>query len=120
MVMTAEELAARQAQHKRNEAAAELLTWAQMVRLQPGLDRLLKEIEAVKDDKTRPGFCANAWWYGFGSRAELGFKSRFIYLVGFHCRNADPRMRTMAAYDKALHRLYQALPNCRNCNCIGM
>ena len=75
------------------------MNWQEIVRLQPALDRLLKEVKAVKDDKTKPAFCANAWWYGYGSRAGLGFKERLVCMVGFHSR--EPRLRTMEAYDLA-------------------
>jgi hypothetical protein len=98
------------------DAKTKSMTWSQMVAVEPALGSLLAEIRKVKDDKTKPAFCANAWWYGYGSRADCGFKARFIYLVGFHATKKE--LRTMEAYSFAYNKLYSALPDCRNCQCL--
>jgi hypothetical protein len=91
------------------------LTWARLVELEPRLAELLAEIRRVKDDKRRSEFCANGAWYG--TYDTEGFKPRFASLVGFEAKG-PAELKTMAAYDLAYEKLYQALPNCRNCFCI--
>jgi hypothetical protein len=86
-------------------------TWRHLTAQEPRLRHLYAEIRAVKDDKSEPGFCANWVWYG-------SFKKQMCALVGFQADN--PNLRTMEAYDHAYHKLYNALPDCRNCYCIGM
>ena len=91
-------------------------TWAELVKLEPRLGRLLDRVKAIKDDKRKPSFCANAVWYG-GYREE-GFKGRFKRLIGWTSSQTDPRLRSMDAYQVAYAKLYAALPDCRNCNCF--
>ena len=95
---------------------ANTLTWQQLVTAEPRLGSLLLEIKAVRDDKTRPSFCANAHWYGY--HGSPGFKPRLYRLVGFGALSAPGHLRTMDAYDLAYETLFEALPNCRNCNCM--
>jgi hypothetical protein len=87
-------------------------TWPEICQLEPRLQALLEEIKQVKDDPTTPYFCANAHWYG-----QSGFKSRIFYLVGHWAENCH--LRSSTAYDVAYHKLYDALPNCRNCGNCG-
>jgi hypothetical protein len=89
-----------------------------MVVIAPGLQALFDEAAATKDNKQSRGFCANAHWYGYGSCEGKGLKSRVLRLVGWHAN--DPRLRSMEAYGIACGRIYNALPDCRNCNCMGM
>jgi hypothetical protein len=94
---------------------AKPLTWAQMVEIEPRLAALLAEIRKIKDDKSKPGFCANLRWYGSYDRSSL--KGRFFRLAGFYA--AKEELRTMEAYDLGYDKLYSALPDCRNCPCFG-
>jgi hypothetical protein len=93
-----------------------ILTWQQLVAAEPRLGSLMREIKTVRDDKSRPSFCANAVWYGYYDYP--GFKPRLYELAGWGAKSAPDLLRTMEAYDLAYDKLYAALPNCRNCNCM--
>ena len=41
-----------------------------------------------------------------------------IYLVGHLCHK--PEVKTMEAYHVAYDKLYNALPDCRNCVCMAI
>lgn len=84
------------------------LTWSVLVEHEPGLKRLQKTARGVKDEGGEY-FCANEWWY------EKGLKDQLILLAGWSARN--PRLRSEAAYDLAYNRLYDLLPDCRDCLC---
>jgi hypothetical protein len=84
------------------------MDWAQIVRIEPALAELLKEIEAVKDDLARPAFCASATWVD-------QVKPRLCQLVGWGAR--DSRLRSMQAYEAACEVLRAPLPPCRGCAC---
>jgi hypothetical protein len=90
------------------------LTWDQITKLEPALAELYRTIRAVKDDKTRPAFCANLRWYG--SYARPGFKQHLSRLAGWDARHPD--LQTIQVYELAYGKLYRALPNCRNCACL--
>jgi hypothetical protein len=88
--------------------------WRELTKIEPGLQRLLDHIRTIKDDKSRPAFCANGVWYGYYGHPSL--KEHMSHLVGWHA--ANPKLRTMEAYDVAYTKLYSALPDCRNCMCL--
>jgi hypothetical protein len=90
------------------------LTWRDMAKTEPRLQKLYADIRMVKDDKTRATFCANSVWYGYAGHTS--FKERMSCLVGFQA--ANPALRTMDVYDAAYQKLYDTLPNCRNCGCL--
>ena len=92
------------------------MTWRNLVTCEPELGQLLNEVRRIKDDKRKPGFCANACWYGWGE-AEPSLKDRKVSLVGWRARHEV--LRTSAAYDLAYKTLYGALPDCRNCACVA-
>jgi hypothetical protein len=92
-----------------------MITWDELVKLEPELDRLYRKIHAIKDPGGRT-FCANARWYGYGGHPSL--KAVMVYLVGCEGAARDPRLRTSEAYNIAYTRLYNALPDCRNCMCL--
>lgn len=85
------------------------LTWEQLVEAEPQLAELEASVCAVK--ATDDTFCAHAVWYGYG-REDGGLRGRLIALVGWN-RN-HPVLGSMAAYDLAYERLYDALPDCRH------
>ncbi len=95
----------------------EKITWELLCSLEPRLLDLLAEVRAIKDDKSKPSFCANAVWYGeFG---HPGIKPKLIHLVGWHASGTDRRLRSPEAYDLATNTLYNALPDCRgDCFCL--
>lgn len=86
-------------------------TWAALVRHEPRLSELRADVEAVK---SRPGFCANAAWYGPGK-----FRQRMKALVGWEAERRDPFLGTMEAHDAAYHTLYNLLPDCRHQGMCG-
>lgn len=88
------------------------LTWRELVRREPRLAELLREAKAVDDSD--PHFCANLVWYGRG-----GLKERLCRLVGWEAEKDDPVLRTPEAYDLAYEKIYNALPDCRDCDCWG-
>src|SRR5262245_37108682 len=91
------------------------MTWVKIVRIEPRLKRLYAEISKIKDDKTKPSFCANAVWYGYFSHHGL-FKECMLCLAGFYADK--PELRTMETYNLVCDKLNNALPNCRNCGCL--
>jgi hypothetical protein len=90
-----------------------MITWKQIIEIEPRLAKLYTEACAVKD-RGGNSFCANNVWYGYGN--NIGFKGRVYHLVGFAAK--DDRIKTMEAYDVAYEKIYEALPNCRNCSCV--
>jgi hypothetical protein len=87
------------------------LTWELMVEIEPRLNALWLEACTVSS-KYKKHFCANSFWYGYGS-PEQGFKGRVSKLAGFDA--ANPKLRGMDAYSIAYEKIYKALPDCRNC-----
>ena len=104
--------------YTKTEADNRLLTWDEIVKLEPRVGELYRDVRKARDDKSKPSFCANAVWYGY--RGHPGFKHRVEQLVGFETgpKQLDPRLRTMEAYDLVYQKCYKALPNCRNCACF--
>jgi hypothetical protein len=93
------------------------LTWHKLTRLEPRLLDLYREVRSIHDNGREPSFCANRVWYGRGGFE--GFKHRLTALVGFRRRNdgSHARLATSRAYDIAYHKIYDAIPPCRNCAC---
>lgn len=92
--------------------------WEDLVRIEPRLGEMLKEIQSIKDDGTAPSFCANAQWYRSPGEGEDSFKDRLVAMAGWHAQSSDPEIRSDLAYNVAYEKLYEALPNCRNCGCF--
>ncbi len=106
----------RDAAQKESDAAESYpLTWEEIIKLDPRVSDLYREICGVKDDKSKKSFCANTAWYGDGFKDDVG------NLVGFSTKPKQPNrlLRTMKAYDIVYGKCYGALPNCRNCGCYG-
>ena len=91
------------------------VTWDSLVKAEPRLADLLREIRAVRRVGER--FCANARWYGYGN-PRAGFKARMCALVGWGRRSGPALLTTQRAYDVAYDTLYRALPDCRRCGCF--
>jgi hypothetical protein len=88
------------------------MDWDDMVKVEPALARLLKDVVVADHHHTRV-FCGVTAWHGSGGRP--GLKMRMYQLAGFGSSNAD--LRTREAYEVALEKLYNALPPCRGCAC---
>jgi hypothetical protein len=88
------------------------MDWDDMVKVEPALTRLLREV-MVADHHDPRVFCGVTAWHGSGGRP--GFKMRMYQLAGFGSGNAA--LRTREAYEVATEKLYNALPPCRGCAC---
>lgn len=86
------------------------VTWKQLVAAEPRLALLLEEAKAV--DGSGKHFCANRVWH-----ERDGLKWRMSDLVGWD-RKGDPLLGTSEAYDVAYRKIYDALPDCRDCWCL--
>jgi hypothetical protein len=82
-------------------------TWEEMVAVEPGLARLMLDVQDVYDDRDRRSFCSHGY--------RLKFQARLQRLAGFQARN--PALRSVDAYETALAVILAALPECRNCAC---
>lgn len=101
------------------KATTENPAWTALTRKEPRLRELLGRARSVQDDG-EDVFCANHRWYGCGEFRTCpvckgGLKLVLSTLVG---RNADNiELEDSKAYDLAYETIYQALPDCRGCNC---
>lgn len=92
-------------------ARAPTITWKRICELSPLMLRLYEQAKAVKDDKRKKRFCANGIWYDH-------FKPYMVNHVGW--QSPIPELQSSAAYSITYDKIYNALPNCRNCFCHGM
>lgn len=93
------------------------LTWATLVKDEPQLKALLAEAKCITDNRSKSSFCANAAWYGYAGWP--GLEPRLVALVGWgRPSEGDPVLHSQEAYDLAYHRIYDVLPDCRNCGCM--
>lgn len=90
-------------------------TWEQLVKAEPALAALEREIKKVKP--RGPHFCANDAWYGRYPYYP-NFRREVIRLVGWERKSGPEFMQTAAAYDVAYRHLYDLLPPCRDCACL--
>ena len=96
----------------------ENVTWAELAEIEPELLIIEANLKAIKDNKRNKSFCANAIWFGYPGHSP-SYKMWMHRLVGSYVRKDNPRLITSEAYDCAYHHLYDILPDCRNCACIG-
>lgn len=89
------------------------VTWKMLIELEPRLIDLERRIKAIKDNKKKPSFCANWFWYSSPNR----FRNHMSDLVGWDAEGDNPILKSSKAYDVAYEHLYSLLPNCRNCIC---
>lgn len=95
---------------KRMAKFFDLATW------QPELLTLYTQAAAITDDGTEPWFCANTEFYGHHGRR--GFKRPLSALVGWFAQDTPHIcLTTEEAYDTAYQTIYEALPDCRDCQC---
>jgi|GEM_PF-6805732 len=106
---------------QREEYEMSRLTWQKLTQLEPRLLEVLKQAQAVKDDKSERSFCANRVWFGYDEPGPgpRGLKSKVSSLVGWCSVNAGhPVLGSSEAYDLAYRTVYDALPYCRDCACL--
>lgn len=97
------------------------LTWHKLAQLEPRLSEVLKQAQAIRDDRSDSSFCANRVWFGYDEPGPgpRGFKSKVSSLVGWCSVNAGhPVLGSSEAYDLAYRTVYDALPDCRDCACL--
>ena len=94
------------------------LTFEGLCELEPRLRALYNEVSAIKDDGSKPYFCANHTWDEWNEETGNSFKGRVAELVGYR-RKEHPVLGTSRAYRVAYHTIYDALPDCRSCVCWG-
>jgi hypothetical protein len=79
------------------------LSWADLVAIEPKLDALYREVQAV--DPYDPDYSFGQAWYGQG-----GFKDALVRLVGWEAAGQPRILKTMEAYDLAYDKLVKAAP----------
>lgn len=86
---------------------------------EPRLIDVFVRAASVIDDGTEPYFCANEVFFGYHNpRASL--KRAILPLAGWYAADdVHIKLRTEEAYDVVYERIYEALPNCRDCACFG-
>jgi len=87
------------------------IDWKRICQLSPQMLYLYQEAKSIKDDKRKKRFCANDIWYN-------RLKPFMANHVGWS--SPIPELRSSQAYSITCDRIYEALPNCRNCFCHGM
>ena len=92
-------------------ARTQSITWNRICELSPLMLSLYEQARAVRDDKRKKRFCANAVWYDH-------FKPYMVNHVGWN--SPTPELQSSVAYNITYDKIYNALPNCRNCSCVGM
>lgn len=86
---------------------SQVLTWAQLVQLEPALGQL--HLDCRFADRRNPdGFDAAQAWNGTSD--VPGLKQRLDQLVGANAEKQDPRILSQQAYELAVAECYQALP----------
>lgn len=86
---------------------------------EPRLIPILVEAATTIDDPTSDGFCANDTFFGYHNPRN-SMKRRLSRLVGWDAESNDPVLCSSAAYDAVYERIYEALPDCRNCGCASI
>jgi len=88
------------------------MTFDELKTLEPRLQALEDDIRAVKDDESKPYFCANDLWY-------KRFKRRLSGLVGWERKIGPETLQTSEAYQVSTWFLWDLLPSCRgSCGCL--
>lgn len=84
------------------------LTWNKLILLEP---RLLTLYDEAKNTEQKPGYTANAKWFGEGEYRSQAIKPRLLRLVGWTAEGDEDTLHSCQAYDIAYHTIYWALPD---------
>lgn len=92
------------------------LTFDEYAELEPRLSELMRKAKSERHTPDQP-YCANAVWYGYGSRPSM--KEAVCELVGWEREDiSDPRLCGREAFDVCYQAIYDALPDCcGRCSC---
>jgi hypothetical protein len=87
---------------------------AEILRLEPRLAELEREVAAIQDDPARAWFCSNFLWLPLNTRLRLLIGVARLPQPG----EPDPReLYDSRAYERVFEHLSRKLPPCRNCGC---
>ena len=88
-----------------------------LAKIEPQLLWLLKSVESIrKESKGKLITCANLHWYG--SWGSEGLRGSMCQLVGWGAKKSG--IKDCESYAIASTYLYEGLPYCRNCGCLGV
>jgi hypothetical protein len=86
--------------------------------IEPRLIDVFVRAASVVDDGTAPYFCANETFFAYRD-PRSSIKRAIMNLVGWHAPwGTRSDLMTEQAYDTVYERIYEALPNCRDCGCL--
>ena len=85
---------------------------SELLRLEPRLAELEREVDGVRDDGERPWFCSNFLWLPINTRLRL-----LIGVARLPQPDEDRGLYDSRAYERVFTHLSQRLPPCRNCGC---
>ncbi|HEX6883310.1 MAG TPA: hypothetical protein VF530_08000 [Planctomycetota bacterium] len=86
----------------------------QILRLEPRVAELEREVDGVRDDPTRPWFCSNFVWLPVNTRLRLLVGVARVRQAGDEER---PELYDSRVYELAFEHLSRRLPPCRACGC---
>jgi hypothetical protein len=102
------------------------LSFEDVCALEPRLAPLYEDATHVMDDGSKGSFCANRAWAGIELdpqgrllRSDGGLQSRLSDLVGRRRKDDAPWLASSFVFDICRRTIYEALPDCRNCSCLG-
>lgn len=85
-----------------------------LIRLDPRVGELEREVEAVRDDGARPWFCSNFVWLPVNTRLRLLVGVARLPQAGDEER---AELYDSRAYELVFTQLSRRLPPCRACGC---
>jgi hypothetical protein len=85
-----------------------MITWHELVEIEPRLQRLLDRAKAVWIEADDPEFDGMADFHGYPG-SDHNFKREMIRLVGWEAESHNPTIHTMEAYDVAYHVILNAM-----------
>ena len=97
-----------------------VVSWEELVGLEPRLGALLEEARGVADPGGAGGFCREVRWRGLDGGPSLERAVR--NLVGWEANPPDVRLVSWAAYRVAAETIRNAMPPCRPgaaCGCVS-
>jgi len=88
---------------------------AELLRLEPRIGELEREIDGVRDDGSAPWFCSNFVWLPVNTRLRQVVGVARLPQPG---DEAHPELYHSRTYERAFEHLSRRLPPCRACGCV--